>query len=253
MNPGHMHDVRTWFISPCAVSKAKHARQLVGGTNTAASFYVSRERKMQDEKFSTRLKKDDRNNQGGKCIAPRLGMHLSEQAKTCLSRQERNSPPFRKKNRNEHYSQVIDCMEKKKRKGVPKYQFIYSSSKESLNRWHHQDSKFVQIQLFPTYVSDWISSDNLAILIQILWVYIRSTMYSHLGFPKKGPHGQLTDIFSERGLHTIPQKHSENFSHYVALFNCYSSSQTIPSTFHKFDKSTSRSLNGQWQTYPLNH
>lgn len=52
---------------------------------------------MQDEEFSTRLKQDDRNNQGSKRIAPKFGMHLSEQAKTCLSLQERDTPPFRKK------------------------------------------------------------------------------------------------------------------------------------------------------------
>lgn len=92
---------------------------------------------MQDEEFSTRLKQDNRNNPGGKCIAPRLGMHLSEQVKTCLSLQRRNSPPFRKRKKKAALfssNRLHGKKKKKKRKGVPKCQLSYSSSKERLNR-----------------------------------------------------------------------------------------------------------------------
>lgn len=59
-------------------------------------------------------------------------MQLRGQAKTCLSHQERNSPPFRKK-RKENYSQVTDCMEKKEKKGSAKvsiYLFIKQGKTE---------------------------------------------------------------------------------------------------------------------------
>lgn len=67
-----------------------------------------------------------------KSIAPGLGMQLRGQAKTCLSHQERNSPPFGKK-RKENYSQVTDCMEKKEKKGSAKvsiYLFIKQGKTE---------------------------------------------------------------------------------------------------------------------------
>lgn len=67
-----------------------------------------------------------------KSTAPGLGMQLRGQAKTCLSHQERNSPPFRKK-RKENYSQVTDCMEKKEKKGSAKvsiYLFIKQGKTE---------------------------------------------------------------------------------------------------------------------------
>lgn len=102
-----------------------------------------------------------------KSIAPRLGMQLREQAKTCLSCQERNSPPFRKK-RKENYSQVTDCMEKEEKKGsaqVSIYLFIKQGKTEG---WHQR----AKVNLFKhnclQSVSDLSSSDNLAILTQIL-------------------------------------------------------------------------------------
>lgn len=94
-------------MSPHTASNAEHACQLMGGTNAAVSFQVSKEKKKQREGFGTRWKDDARNKRGGKRIAPRLGTQLSEQATTCLSCQERNPPPFRKrkkKERKEHYS-----------------------------------------------------------------------------------------------------------------------------------------------------
>lgn len=133
-------------LNPCTVSKAHHARQPMGGTNIAASFQPSRERKTRDEEFSTRLKQEDRwNSQVGKCIAPRFGTHLSKQAKAWLSLQERDTPPFKKHRKKRALFQTTRIHWRKRIQRVLKCQFIYSAREEVLNGWHHKDSqsKFV--------------------------------------------------------------------------------------------------------------
>lgn len=93
-------------------------------------------------------------------IAPRLGMQLRGQAKTCLSHQERNSPPFRKKKRKENYSQKTDCIEKKEKEGSAKvsiYLFIKQGKTEG---WHQRAKANLFKHNCLQSVSDWSSSDN---------------------------------------------------------------------------------------------
>lgn len=102
-----------------------------------------------------------------KSTAPRLGMQLRGQAKTCLSHQERNSPPFRKK-RKENYSQVIDCMEKKEKKGSAKVSICLFNKQGKTEGWHQRAKANLFKYNCLQSVSDCSSSDNLAILTQIL-------------------------------------------------------------------------------------